>query len=92
MKLGRNDDCWCGSGKKYKKCHLGFDSKIEQAQMEGMLVPDRKLLKTPDQVEKIRQSARINTGVLDHVAERIQPGMTTAQIDKLVYEYTVGHG
>jgi hypothetical protein len=21
-KLGRNDPCWCGSGKKYKKCHL----------------------------------------------------------------------
>ncbi|MET0372072.1 MAG: SEC-C metal-binding domain-containing protein, partial [Sphingobium sp.] len=22
MKLGRNDPCWCKSGKKYKKCHL----------------------------------------------------------------------
>jgi hypothetical protein len=22
MKLGRNDPCWCNSGKKYKKCHL----------------------------------------------------------------------
>jgi hypothetical protein len=22
MKLGLNDPCWCGSGKKYKKCHL----------------------------------------------------------------------
>lgn len=22
---GRNDPCWCGSGKKYKKCHLGTD-------------------------------------------------------------------
>lgn len=21
--IGRNDRCWCGSGKKYKKCHLG---------------------------------------------------------------------
>ncbi len=19
--VGRNDPCWCGSGKKYKKCH-----------------------------------------------------------------------
>ena len=19
---GRNDPCWCGSGRKYKKCHL----------------------------------------------------------------------
>ncbi|MDD9937416.1 MAG: SEC-C metal-binding domain-containing protein, partial [Myxococcales bacterium] len=24
-KLGRNDPCWCGSGKKYKSCHLRSD-------------------------------------------------------------------
>lgn len=23
MKVGRNDPCPCGSGKKFKKCHLG---------------------------------------------------------------------
>lgn len=22
-KIGRNDNCWCGSGLKYKRCHLG---------------------------------------------------------------------
>lgn len=22
---GRNDPCWCGSGKKYKLCHMGKD-------------------------------------------------------------------
>ena len=25
LALGRNDLCWCGSGKKYKKCHLPKD-------------------------------------------------------------------
>lgn len=25
--LGRNDLCWCGSGKKYKKCHLEEDER-----------------------------------------------------------------
>jgi len=25
-KVGRNDPCWCGSGKKYKSCHLKEDS------------------------------------------------------------------
>lgn len=25
--LGRNTLCWCGSGKKYKKCHLIEDEK-----------------------------------------------------------------
>ena len=23
---GRNDTCWCGSGKKYKRCHLEKDA------------------------------------------------------------------
>jgi hypothetical protein len=27
QKVGRNDSCWCGSGKKYKKCHLHEDEK-----------------------------------------------------------------
>jgi hypothetical protein len=27
-KVGRNDPCWCGSGKKYKKCHLTADESI----------------------------------------------------------------
>ncbi len=26
-KVGRNDPCWCGSGKKYKKCHLQMDER-----------------------------------------------------------------
>ena len=24
--LGRNELCWCGSGKKYKRCHLDKDA------------------------------------------------------------------
>ena len=26
-KLGRNDSCWCGSGKKYKRCHIESDAR-----------------------------------------------------------------
>jgi hypothetical protein len=26
-KIGRNEPCWCGSGKKYKKCHLDLDAE-----------------------------------------------------------------
>ncbi len=30
---GRNDPCWCGSGRKYKKCHLPDEEKkaVEKA-------------------------------------------------------------
>ena len=27
MKYNRNDPCWCGSGKKYKKCHYGREDE-----------------------------------------------------------------
>lgn len=27
-KIGRNDPCWCSSGKKYKNCHWGKEDKI----------------------------------------------------------------
>ena len=30
MNLGRNDPCHCGSGKKYKKCHLAEDERAER--------------------------------------------------------------
>jgi hypothetical protein len=28
--IGRNDPCHCGSGKKYKQCHLAADEKAER--------------------------------------------------------------
>ena len=31
-KLGRNDPCWCGSGKKWKKCHLNREPHTAQEQ------------------------------------------------------------
>ena len=32
-KIGRNDPCWCGSGKKYKNCHMKQDQ--EEARKKG---------------------------------------------------------
>ncbi|HEY2125498.1 MAG TPA: SEC-C metal-binding domain-containing protein, partial [Chthoniobacterales bacterium] len=31
---GRNEPCWCGSGKKYKKCHLDSDTAARGSQAE----------------------------------------------------------
>ena len=67
---GRNDECWCGSGRKYKKCHLDFDERLQSLYEQGFEVPQRSLLKTPEEIEGIKKSAAINIGVLDLVAER----------------------
>ena len=89
---GRNDACWCGSGKKYKKCHSTFDERLERLWEEGWEVLPRTLYKTPADIEGIKRSAAINVGVLDYVGEHIAAGMTTNQIDQMIYDYTVEHG
>lgn len=35
MKPGRNDPCHCGSGQKYKKCHLGSDDAARSAELSA---------------------------------------------------------
>lgn len=91
-KPGRNDPCWCGSGKKYKKCHIDFDEKIEEFEVAGHIVPSHAILKNAEQIEKIKESARINIAVLDYVAEHIRAGISTAEIDKWVYDITTKMG
>ncbi|MBO5372365.1 MAG: methionyl aminopeptidase [Lachnospiraceae bacterium] len=91
-KIGRNDPCWCKSGRKYKTCHQAFDEKIAQFARQGHIVPDHDIIKTPEQIAKIKESAKINIAVLDYVAENIREGMNTAEIDKMVYDLTTKMG
>ena len=69
-----------------------LDKMVMYYQNHGHLVPKRELIKTPEQIEGIRQSGIINTGVLDLVAKEIHEGMSTLDIDKLVHDYTIAHG
>lgn len=69
-----------------------LDRRVLEFQEQGCLVPSRNLIKTPEQIEGIRRSGVINTGVLDLVEKEIHAGMSTLDIDKLVYDYTIAHG
>lgn len=69
-----------------------LDKKILYLQNKGHLAPSRKLIKTEEQIEGIRRSGVVNSGILDLVGKEIKAGMSTAAIDKLVYDYTVDHG
>ena len=88
---GRNDECWCGSGKKYKKCHLDADGRMEALAAQGFEVLPRTLLKTEADIEGIRRSAEVNVGALDLVEANIGPGTSTEQIDRWVYDYCIDH-
>lgn len=91
-KLGRNDVCWCGSGKKYKKCHIDFDERIKEIEGQGHIVPDHTIIKTPQQIEKIKESAQINVAVLDYVAKHIRAGISTEEINEWVHNLTIEMG
>lgn len=90
-KLLRNDICWCGSGKKYKKCHMDQDTFISNIEEEvGYKIP-RDIMKTDEQVEGIRKSCKLTHEILDMVGQKIKVGVTTNEINTWVHEYTVEH-
>ena len=91
-RIGSGDPCWCGSRKPYGQCHQEFDRKVSRARFMGHEVPSHKIIKTPEQIQGIRESGKLNVAVLDYVAERIRAGITTAEIDQWVYDYTTKHG
>lgn len=91
-KLERNEPCWCKSGKKYKACHEPFDDKVLHYQREGHMIPDRDMIKTKEQIDGIRESGKVNIAILDYVAEHIREGISTEDIDRMVYEKTVELG
>lgn len=69
-----------------------MDQKIMEWQEKGKIVPTRDLIKTHEQIEGLRQAGVLNTAVLDLVAEKIHEGMSTLEIDQLVYDFTTKHG
>ena len=88
MKLGRNDPCWCGSGRKYKVCHERMDERIESYRLEGHIVPGPEQIKNEEQIQGIRDSSKLNIAILDEVTDRIHAGMSTQDIDDIVSSLT----
>lgn len=87
-KLGRNDACWCGSGRKYKKCHALTEDRMANYRLRGYEVPNRKLLKTKKQIDGIRDSSKINIALLDFIRDYVVPGITTGELERLIFEKT----
>ena len=91
-KIGRNDDCWCGSGNKYKHCHQQFDEKLAELKSAGHKIPTHKMIKNTAQIEGIREAGKVNNAILDEVASKIKMGMSTEEINSIVVEATARLG
>jgi len=94
--IERNEPCWCGSGKKYKKCHYFDDlnnSRITSAQKQpGKTANAMKYIKTDRDIEGMRKAGAFNGELLDYIRPLVKAGITTEEINTLIHNYTVSHG
>ena len=49
----------------------------------------RRLIKTPDEIEKMRVAGRLAAEVLDMIKPHIVPGVTTLELDTICHDYIV---
>jgi methionyl aminopeptidase len=47
------------------------------------------MIKTPQEIEKMRVAGRLAASVLDYIEPQVQAGVTTDQLDKLCHDYIV---
>lgn len=91
--ISRNDPCWCGSNKKWKKCHYpekpiskNVSLAKEYKQKYGILI------KTPEQILGIREASKIAATILDELCKEAKAGVTTNDLDKLAQKLHLKHG
>ena len=131
--LKSNDPCWCGSGRKYKRCHKASDNGAQartsvaagaaavlaEAGARGQIrrgiqsprravppdiprpdyadtgQPSRRavpLVRTADELARMRRACRAAAEVLTEVAAAVAPGVTTDALDALAHEACISRG
>ena len=50
------------------------------------------VLKTRREIELMREAGRISAAALKLAGEAVQPGITTAEIDRIAYDYIISQG
>lgn len=90
--MGRNDPCPCGSGLKYKKCCLRNEEPQNKETQKMYAEKYRIRLKGRTDVEGIRNAGRLVIDTLDLIESRLQPGITTDDINTIAHEYTIQKG
>jgi methionyl aminopeptidase len=84
----RNDPCYCGSGKKFKKCHMLLDAN--KGAMRPM--PKPRLAKNEQEIICMRKAGAFNGELMDYMRQFVKAGVSTDKLDRLAKTYTVGHG
>jgi len=93
MKIGRNDPCPCGSGKKYKKCCMGKENLAKNADVKEDYSKKYNIrLKEESDIEAIKVAGRLAVKTLEIVEPYVKAGVKTDDINTLVHEFTIKNG
>ena len=85
--ISRNDLCWCGSGKKWKKCHYPAETQLSNNPLAARYAKQWGiLLKTEEQIEGIKAACRITAKILDILCKEAKKGVKTIELDQLSRE------
>jgi methionyl aminopeptidase len=106
--LRANDDCWCGSGKKYKRCHKptllhagtvgperAVPDTIERPDYVETGQPVRRTeaaVKSPDVIARMRVAGHIARDILQETGAAVAPGVTTDELDRICHEAHIARG
>lgn len=89
--IGRNDPCWCNSGKKWKKCHYPQEPKIAlptsfEERAQHYLAHYGIVLKTPEQIAGIKRACKLAAKILDATCSMAKTGVTTQMLNDYAHE------
>jgi methionyl aminopeptidase len=87
--IGRNDECWCGSGKKWKKCHyptVGTTTE-DPSQLKKRYYKDYQIIiKDEKQIEGVRRSCALAAHILDETCKKAVAGVTTQELNDFAHQ------
>jgi methionyl aminopeptidase len=83
--IGRNDICFCGSGKKWKKCHYPNTPLVDEESFLRASYAKKYniLIKTEEEIEGIRRSGHLAASILHELCEKAVEGVTTDELNTL---------
>ncbi|MEX1013063.1 MAG: methionyl aminopeptidase [Waddliaceae bacterium] len=88
--IGRNDPCWCGSEKKWKKCHFPkknpalpiIDSELRDKYKKKYQI----YLKTAEEIQGIRLASALAATILDATCDLVAPGISTQELNDFAHD------
>ena len=84
--ISRNDPCWCGSGKKWKRCHFPNQPTADLAQ--DYLHKYKIKIKNKEQIEGIARASKLTAKLLKAACAMAKEGVTTLEINEFVDKET----